>query len=93
MFAQSSGLPAELKAALRELRRVRAQRPERASDPLGFANWREDIAGVLETLSRLLLFEEDRTKAVGEAAQAREEAARIRAEVRREADKGSGGGL
>ncbi|MCR6487294.1 hypothetical protein M8542_31145 [Amycolatopsis sp. OK19-0408] len=67
---------AELRAALRVLRQVRAQKPD--SGPEAFAAWRSDIAGALESLAPLLLFPEDRQRAAEEARAARAEAARIR---------------
>lgn len=65
----------ELRAALRELRRVRAERP---GEELGAAAWRVAVAEALETLAPLLLFAEDRERATAEARHARAEAARVK---------------
>lgn len=73
-------LDPDLKAALRGLRQVRSRRPA-DSNAFTFASWREDMAAALESLARHLPHEEDRAAAKAEAAEARKQAARIRAEA------------
>ncbi|KAB2340162.1 hypothetical protein F8566_45690 [Actinomadura rudentiformis] len=68
----------ELKSALRMLRCVRARRSEDSADILATAEWREAIAEVLDELAVHLLFPEDRAQAAREAAEAREQASRLR---------------
>ncbi|WP_290054214.1 SUKH-3 domain-containing protein, partial [Amycolatopsis solani] len=69
----------ELRAALKELRRVRAERPGEELGAAAFAAWRVAVAEALEALAPLLLFAEDRQRAVAEARSARAEAAELRA--------------
>ncbi len=68
----------ELRAALRELRRVRAAKPGEELGTAAFAAWRVAIAEALEALAPLLLFAEDRERAAAEARAARAEAAGLR---------------
>ncbi|GAA2626310.1 hypothetical protein GCM10010411_73990 [Actinomadura fulvescens] len=68
----------ELKTALRELRRVRAMRPQDSASAVTFAGWREAIATALDELAVHLLFPEDRLRAAAEAAAARDETAQLR---------------
>ncbi|NBH03769.1 hypothetical protein [Amycolatopsis sp. SID8362] len=71
----------ELRAALRNLRRARAEKP---GEELGtaafaaFAAWRVAIAEALAALAPWLLFPEDRQRAEAEARAARAEAAALR---------------
>lgn len=74
-------LPPELRAALQNLRRIRSERPVGDCDPESYAVWRDRIADTLESLSAVLLYDEDRRKAVAESVAARNEAANIRAEL------------
>ncbi|MEU6038227.1 hypothetical protein ABZ801_22730 [Actinomadura sp. NPDC047616] len=69
-------IPPALKDALRELRRVRAMRPDESADPVGFAYWRLDMADCLDELARHVLYDADRERAAVEAAEARRVAAR-----------------
>jgi hypothetical protein len=66
-----------LKHALHHLRFVKSQQPPEA-DSVEFADWRERIAGALDTLACVLVFEEDRARARAEAAAALEQAAAVR---------------
>lgn len=66
--------------ALRELRRVRAQRPDTAESS-DFAAWRDRMAKALDDLARVLVFEDDRSRARAEAKAARVEAAAIRSRL------------
>ncbi len=66
-----------LKRALRRLRDVKSLQPSDA-DSVEFADWRESVAGALDSLARVLVFEEDRARAAAEAAAALEQAAAIR---------------
>ncbi|MFF3892593.1 hypothetical protein ACFYY3_05220 [Streptomyces sp. NPDC001812] len=66
-----------LKHALRHLRSVRSQQPPDA-DSVEFADWREKIAGALDAVACVLVFEEDRARARAEAAAALEQAAEVR---------------
>ncbi|GGV11848.1 hypothetical protein [Streptomyces griseoflavus] len=66
-----------LKRALRHLRDVKSQQPSDA-ESVEFADWRESVAGALDALARVLVFEEDRARAGAEAAAALEQAAAIR---------------
>lgn len=70
-------IPEELRGALRNLRAVRAQRPQGGEDTGEFAAWREEIAEALDLLAGLLIYEQDRVQASEEAAAARAEAGRI----------------
>ena len=72
------GIPPELRSALRGLREVRSRKPVGGALTEEFALWREQMADALQDLSCVLLFEEDRMKASGEAEVARAEAGRIR---------------
>ncbi|BCJ52808.1 hypothetical protein Asp14428_42830 [Actinoplanes sp. NBRC 14428] len=74
-------LPPELHAALRNLREIRSEKPVGVYDPESYAAWRDRIADALESLSTLLLYDEDRRKAAAESIAARNEAANIRAEL------------
>lgn len=74
-------LPPELRAALQNLRRIRSERPVGDCDPESYAVWRDRIADALESLSAVLLYDEDRRKAVAESVAARNEAANIRAKL------------
>ena len=78
---QEANVTPELKVALKALRHVRSRRPDDSAGPLAFADWRDDIADALDALSRHLIFEDDRARAAAEAAEAREQAIRIRATV------------
>ncbi|AWL42251.1 hypothetical protein B9S64_32295 [Streptomyces sp. SM18] len=66
-----------LEHALRRLRSVKSQQPSDACSA-EFADWRERIAGALDALAPVLIFEEDRVRARAEAAAAREQAADVR---------------
>ncbi|GHG45090.1 hypothetical protein Shyd_85520 [Streptomyces hydrogenans] len=66
-----------LKHSLHHLRSVQSQRPP-AADSVEFADWREEVAGALDALACVLVFEEDRVRARAEAAAAREHAIEIR---------------
>ncbi|WP_148086473.1 hypothetical protein [Micromonospora sp. HM5-17] len=74
-------LPSELRAALENLRKTRSERPAGDYDPESYAAWRDRIADALESLSTVLLYDEDRRKAIAESIAARSEAAKIRAEL------------
>lgn len=74
-------LPPELRAALENLRKIRSERPVGDYDPESFAVWRDRIADALESLSTVLLYDEDRHKAIAESIVARNEAASIRGEL------------
>ncbi|MFE4455317.1 hypothetical protein [Streptomyces sp. NPDC056796] len=63
--------------ALRLLRSVKSQKPS-DGDLVEFADWRERIAGALDTLACVLNFEEDRDRARAEAAAIREQVAGMR---------------
>lgn len=69
----------ELRAALKELRRVRSEKPGGELGAEAFAAWRVKVAEALEVLAPLLLFAEDRQRATAEAHGARAEAAEVRA--------------
>uniref|UniRef100_A0AAU2JJT5 Uncharacterized protein n=1 Tax=Streptomyces sp. NBC_00049 TaxID=2903617 RepID=A0AAU2JJT5_9ACTN len=66
-----------LKQSLRHLRSVKSQRPPTA-DSVEFAEWREEVAGALDVLACVLVFEDDRVRARAEAAAARKQAAEVR---------------
>ncbi|MFD6275514.1 hypothetical protein ACFWFI_08080 [Streptomyces sp. NPDC060209] len=66
-----------LKHALSHLRFVKSQQPFNA-DPVDFADWRERVAGALDALVCVLVFEEDRARARAEAAAALEQATEAR---------------
>lgn len=66
-----------LKHSLRHLRSVKSHPPPTA-DSVEFADWREQVAGALEALACVLVFEADRARAGAEAAAAREQSAEIR---------------
>jgi hypothetical protein len=70
-----------LKHALRHLRSVRSQEPSEAA-LVEFADWRERVAGALDALACVLVFEEDRVMARAEAAAVREHAAEVRRRAR-----------
>jgi hypothetical protein len=72
-------LPPELRTALRNLRKVRSEKPLGEYDPKAYAAWRERIADALDLLATVLIHEEDRKRARAESHAARGEAARIRA--------------
>ncbi|WP_410818296.1 hypothetical protein [Micromonospora sp. 050-3] len=76
------GVEPVLKAALRQLRTVRSQRPADSADPFEFAVWREAMAGVLDELAHVMPFPQDRALACMEAEAARAEAAVLRAAAR-----------
>ncbi|MEU5939270.1 hypothetical protein ABZ807_08755 [Micromonospora sp. NPDC047548] len=63
------------------MRKIRSERPVGDYDPESCAVWRDRIADALESLSNVLLYDEDRRKAVAESIAARDEAANIRAEM------------
>ncbi|MFD5977913.1 hypothetical protein [Streptomyces bacillaris] len=71
----------ELRTALQKLREVRSERPQGGCETESFAAWREGIADALDSLAAVLIFQEDRQRAAAEAAAARAEADRIRAEL------------
>ena len=71
----------ELRAALRRMREARSQRPSGESHTESYAAWREIMADALDSLALVMIYEEDRHKAAAEAAVARADAARIRAEL------------
>ncbi|WP_433147030.1 hypothetical protein ACQPZ8_05705 [Actinomadura nitritigenes] len=73
-------IPADLKRSLSRLREVRARRPAEA-ESLAFAEWRDEMADVLDELAEWLLFESDREQAAAEAAAARAQAGEIRARL------------
>ncbi|MEU7983147.1 hypothetical protein AB0B63_32050 [Micromonospora sp. NPDC049081] len=73
------GVDPVLKAGLRQLRAVQAQRPADFAGPCAFADWREAMAEALDELAEVLPFEEDRARARMEAEAARGEAAELRA--------------
>ncbi|MEU9021627.1 hypothetical protein [Actinomadura sp. NPDC048394] len=73
-------IPAELKRSLKRLREVRARRPSEAQS-LAFAEWRDEMADVLDELAQRLLFESDREQAAAAAEAARAQANEIRARV------------
>ncbi|MEV0232914.1 hypothetical protein [Nonomuraea sp. NPDC050786] len=74
-------IPPELRAALRELRAVRSEKPPGERSTEAFAAWREKMAEALDALALVLIFSSDREKAVAEAKAARAEAAHIRAKL------------
>lgn len=74
-------LPSGLRAALKTLRKIRSERPVGDYDPESYAVWRDRIADSLEALSVVLLYDEDRRKAIAESIAARNGAATIRAEL------------
>jgi hypothetical protein len=74
-----SSIPLALKSALNELRRVRSLKPN-GDDWAAHADWREQMATVLESLADVLLYEGDRRQARAEARTAREQATAIRAQ-------------
>ncbi|WP_153040083.1 hypothetical protein [Actinoplanes sp. TFC3] len=74
-------LPPELRAALQSLRQIRSEKPVGDYTLESYAVWRDSIADALESLSAVLLYDEDRRKAVAESIAARNEAASIRAEL------------
>ncbi|WP_329429333.1 hypothetical protein OG339_11425 [Streptosporangium sp. NBC_01495] len=76
------GIPSDLRDALRAVREIRLQKPTEGELTEEFALWREKMADALQSLSRVLLFDEDRIKAAGEAEVARAEAARIRRKLK-----------
>lgn len=71
----------ELLAALRNLREVRSGRPLDECNAEAFAAWRERIADALDSLAVVLIYSEDRQRAVEESEAARAEAARIRSRL------------
>ncbi|WP_089310831.1 hypothetical protein [Actinomadura mexicana] len=71
-------IPVELKRSLKRLREVRARRPAE-TQTLAFAEWRDEMADVLDELAQRLLFEEDREQAAAEAEASRAQANEIRA--------------
>lgn len=71
-------VPDDLKRSLKRLREVRARRPSEVRS-LAFAEWRDEMAAVLEELAQRLLFAEDRERAAAEAEAAHAEANEIRA--------------
>ncbi|MFS2291437.1 MAG: hypothetical protein FWJ90_01875 [Actinomadura sp.] len=73
-------IPAELRRSLKRLREVRARRPMEAQS-LAFAEWRDEMADVLDELAQRLLFESDREQAAAEAETARAQANEIRARL------------
>lgn len=73
----------ELRTALQRLREVRSERPEGERVTESFAAWRERIADALDSLAGVLIYQEDRRRAAAEAAAARAESERIRAELRK----------
>lgn len=75
-------LPAELRAALRYLRKVRSEHPGCGCTCEDYAAWREKIANALDLLALVLIYEEDRQRAREEARAARDEAIKIRRELR-----------
>ncbi|MEU5279468.1 hypothetical protein AB0G87_24000 [Streptomyces asoensis] len=73
-----SSIPPALKAALGELRRVRSLKPAE-DDWAAYADWRDGMAAVLDSLAANLLYDTDRQQARAEAEAARAQAAAIRA--------------
>lgn len=73
-------IPPELSAALRKVRAVRADRPD-VENGEPFAVWCEVMAETLDDLSGVVLFEEDRERAVDRASVYRAEAIRIRSQL------------
>ncbi|AWL40122.1 hypothetical protein B9S64_20100 [Streptomyces sp. SM18] len=71
----------ELRAALQRLREVRSERPWGECETESFAAWRERIADALDSLAGVLIYQQDRERAAAEAAAARTEAERIRADL------------
>jgi len=71
----------ELRAALKNLREVRSEKPPGGRETESFAAWRERIADALDSLVDVLIYQDDRQRAAAEAAAARVEAERIRAEL------------
>lgn len=69
-----------VETALVELRRVRRLKPAE-DDSCAYADWREQIAAALESLAGVLLYEDDRQRAITEAEQARHQAADVRARL------------
>ncbi|MEU1462330.1 hypothetical protein ABZ467_16840 [Streptomyces sp. NPDC005727] len=69
-----------MKSALNELRRVRSLRPDE-EDWAAYADWRDQMAAVLDSLAGNLLHEADRRQARAEAEAAREQARAIRTQV------------
>ncbi|WP_190191819.1 hypothetical protein [Streptomyces minutiscleroticus] len=74
----ASLIPPALKAALNELRRVRSLKPTEG-DWATYADWRDQMAVVLDSLAANLLHETDQQQARAEAEAAREQARAIRA--------------
>jgi hypothetical protein len=74
-----SSIPLALKSALIELRRVRSLKPDE-DNWAAYADWREQMATVLESLAGVLLYEGDRQQARAAAGAAREQATAIRAQ-------------
>nr|BFD95135.1 hypothetical protein KitaXyl93_64950 [Kitasatospora sp. Xyl93] len=66
-----------LKRSLRQLRSVRARRPD-GSDPARLAGWREETAEALDELALRLVFASDRARAAAEAERERARAAALR---------------
>lgn len=74
-------VPGELKAALRNLRRVRAARPTSSAPLEEYAAWREEMGDALEGLSHVLIYEDDRERALAESRECKEEASAIRRQL------------